>query len=44
MSYNGKKVIRILSHVKNGVRVMVLQYSNRIVEVVRSVDKSDTSC
>ena len=44
MSYNGKKVIRILGHVKSGVRVMVLQYANRAVEVVRLVDKKSLNC
>ena len=40
MSYKSKKVVRILGTIKHGVRVMVLQYANRVVEIVRSVDKS----
>lgn len=35
MSYNGKKVIRVLGRVKQGIRVMILQYANRTVEIVR---------
>lgn len=39
MSYEGRKIVRILGRIKCGVHIMILQYANRAVEIVRLVDK-----
>ena len=41
VSYEGRKFVRILGRIKCAVRIMILQYANRAVEIVRSVDKVD---
>lgn len=35
MSYGGKKVIRIIGRIKSGVRMIVLEYADHTVQVVR---------
>ncbi len=39
MSYKGKKVVRVLGRIKGGVRITILQYSNRVVEIVDKIDR-----
>lgn len=36
MTYKGKKIIRALGYIKKGVTVMILQYEDHTVEVVRN--------
>lgn len=35
MCYKGKKVVRILGRFKSGIGIMILQFANRAVEVVK---------
>ena len=44
MSYRGQKVVRILGRIKGGVGLLILQYVNRTVEIVRLVDKGVRDC
>ena len=34
MSYKGKKVIRVIGRIKNGINLMMIEYYNHNVEVI----------
>ena len=36
MTYKGKKIIRVLGYIKGNISIMILQYADRSVEVVRN--------
>ena len=36
MIYKGKKIIRAVGYIKKGVNVMILQYADRTVEIIKN--------
>lgn len=36
MTYKGKKVIRAIGYITKNINIMILQYADRTIEVVRN--------
>ena len=36
MIYNGKKIIRALGYIKGSINIVILQYEDRTIEVVKN--------